>query len=126
MTEPIVTVDPAVLEGLEAWRSLPIKQQPQWTDADALERVTSELAKLPPLVFAGEVDQLTDRLARVARGDAFLLQGGDCAETFDVGHVTRCPHCDRTLTRETRSTSWADLPHADVLRAANAAHEARR
>ena len=49
-----------------------------------------------------------------------------CAETFDVGHVTRCPHCDRTLTRETRSTSWADLPHADVLRAANAAHEARR
>ncbi len=83
MTEPNVTVDPAVLEGLDAWRALPIKQQPQWADAAELDRVTAELSKLPPLVFAGEVDQLTDRLARVARGDAFLLQGGDCAETFD-------------------------------------------
>lgn len=72
-----------VLEGLDAWRSLPIKQQPEWPDRAVLDAVTSELAKLPPLVFAGEVDQLKDRLARVARGDAFLLQGGDCAETFD-------------------------------------------
>lgn len=83
MTESIMAVAPGVLEGLDAWRKLPIRQQPQWGDADELARVTSELSKLPPLVFAGEVDQLTNRLARVASGSAFLLQGGDCAETFD-------------------------------------------
>jgi hypothetical protein len=51
-----------------------------------------------------------------------------CAETFDVDvcGVSRCPHCDRSLTREPRSTAWRDLPHADSLRAANAAYEARR
>lgn len=83
MTEPNVTVAPGVLEGLDSWRELPIKQQPEWGNADSVARVTSELSKLPPLVFAGEVDQLTDRLAQVASGNAFLLQGGDCAETFD-------------------------------------------
>jgi 3-deoxy-7-phosphoheptulonate synthase len=83
VTESIVAVAPGVLEGLDAWRSLPIRQQPNWGNADDLARVTSELSKLPPLVFAGEVDQLTNRLARVASGSAFLLQGGDCAETFD-------------------------------------------
>ncbi len=83
MTENTVTATADVLKGLDAWKSLPIKQQPAWPDAAVLDAVTAELAKLPPLVFAGEVDQLKDRLARVARGDAFLLQGGDCAETFD-------------------------------------------
>ena len=83
MTEHTVAATADVLAGLDAWKSLPIKQQPQWPDTAALDKVTAELAKLPPLVFAGEVDQLKDRLARVARGDAFLLQGGDCAETFD-------------------------------------------
>ena len=72
-----------VLAGLDAWRSLPIKQQPSWDDLDEVRAVTAELSKLPPLVFAGEVDMLKTRLARAARGDAFLLQGGDCAETFD-------------------------------------------
>ena len=67
---------------LDAWRSLPIKQQPQWSDADAVAAVSAEIATLPPLVFAGEVDILRDRLARAASGNAFLLQGGDCAETF--------------------------------------------
>ena len=81
-SEQVVTPDPATIEGLDAWRSLPIKQQPQWGYSRALEQVTGELSTVPPLVFAGEVDMLRDRLARVARGDAFLLQGGDCAETF--------------------------------------------
>ncbi|GAA1987492.1 class II 3-deoxy-7-phosphoheptulonate synthase [Microbacterium pumilum] len=67
---------------LDHWRTLPIKQQPQWTDADAVAAVSAEIATLPPLVFAGEVDNLRDRLARAASGRAFLLQGGDCAETF--------------------------------------------
>jgi 3-deoxy-7-phosphoheptulonate synthase len=83
MSENQVQVEPGVLAGLDAWRKLPIKQQPDWGDSERLERVTDELSKLPPLVFAGEVDQLKNRLAAVARGDAFLLQGGDCAETFD-------------------------------------------
>ena len=83
MSENQVQVEPGVLAGLDAWRKLPIKQQPDWGDSERLQRVTDELSKLPPLVFAGEVDQLKNRLAAVARGDAFLLQGGDCAETFD-------------------------------------------
>ncbi|WP_406245657.1 class II 3-deoxy-7-phosphoheptulonate synthase [Microbacterium sp. M] len=67
---------------LDAWRALPIKQQPQWPDADRVAEVSGQIAGLPPLVFAGEVDNLRDRLARAASGQAFLLQGGDCAETF--------------------------------------------
>ncbi|MEZ3160895.1 class II 3-deoxy-7-phosphoheptulonate synthase [Microbacterium sp. BWT-B31] len=70
------------LDALDHWRTLPIKQQPNWPDADAVAAASAELATLPPLVFAGEVDQLRDKLARAASGRAFLLQGGDCAETF--------------------------------------------
>ena len=70
------------LPDLDHWRSLPIKQQPKWYDQDAVDAASAELATLPPLVFAGEVDNLRDRLARAAAGQAFLLQGGDCAETF--------------------------------------------
>lgn len=81
-TEPVISADPAVLAGLDHWRTLPIKQQPAWPDAAAVAAASAELATMPPLVFAGEVDQLRERLARAARGDAFLLQGGDCAETF--------------------------------------------
>ena len=80
--ETVVHADPAVVAGLDHWRTLAIKQQPQWSDTTAVAAASAELATLPPLVFAGEVDMLRDRLARAARGDAFLLQGGDCAETF--------------------------------------------
>ena len=65
-----------------SWRSLPALQQPDWPDADELERVEAALASLPPLVFAGEARALTLQLARVAAGEAFLLQAGDCAESF--------------------------------------------
>lgn len=81
-TEPVIAADPDIVAGLDHWRTLPIKQQPQWPDAAAAEAASAELGTLPPLVFAGEVDNLRDRLARAARGEAFLLQGGDCAETF--------------------------------------------
>jgi len=97
VTEPIVSVAPGVLEGLDAWRDLPISQQPTWGSAEELARVTSELSKLPPLVFAGEVDQLTDRLARVASGKAFLLQGGDCAETFDSATADKIRNRVKTI-----------------------------
>jgi 3-deoxy-7-phosphoheptulonate synthase len=66
----------------ESWRRLHAAQQPDWPDPDDLARVTMELSAQPPLVFAGEARHLRDQLASVARGDAFLLQGGDCAETF--------------------------------------------
>ncbi|MWV49672.1 3-deoxy-7-phosphoheptulonate synthase class II [Rathayibacter sp. VKM Ac-2803] len=71
-----------MVAGLDYWRELEIKQQPQWPDADAVSAASAEVAGLPPLVFAGEVDQLRERLGNAARGEAFLLQGGDCAETF--------------------------------------------
>ncbi|WP_439901983.1 class II 3-deoxy-7-phosphoheptulonate synthase [Microbacterium azadirachtae] len=67
---------------LDSWRALPIKQQPQWPDAERVAEVSAQIEALPPLVFAGEVDNLRERLARAASGKAFLLQGGDCAETF--------------------------------------------
>nr|WP_204050159.1 MULTISPECIES: 3-deoxy-7-phosphoheptulonate synthase class II [Microbispora] len=67
---------------LDTWRDLPAAQQPDWPDRGELDKVVAELASLPPLVFAGECDQLKDSMAAVARGEAFVLQGGDCAETF--------------------------------------------
>jgi 3-deoxy-7-phosphoheptulonate synthase len=68
---------------LDTWRELPAGQQPDWPDPERVGTVVAELAKQPPLVFAGECDQLKERLAAVARGEAFVLQGGDCAETFE-------------------------------------------
>ena len=67
---------------LPAWSGPPPAQQPDWPDPARLELVLAELAGLPPLVFAGECEQLLSRLAAVTRGEAFVLQGGDCAETF--------------------------------------------
>jgi 3-deoxy-7-phosphoheptulonate synthase len=69
---------------LDTWRALPALQQPDYPDVAALAVAVAELQSVPPLVFAGECDQLKTRLAAVARGEAFLLQGGDCAESFDV------------------------------------------
>ncbi|NLV56440.1 MAG: 3-deoxy-7-phosphoheptulonate synthase class II, partial [Acidimicrobiales bacterium] len=66
----------------QAWTTRPAEQQPNWPDPGALERVTKELASLPPLVFAGETRDLTEALGRVAESRAFLLQAGDCAESF--------------------------------------------
>jgi 3-deoxy-7-phosphoheptulonate synthase len=65
------------------WRDLPAEQQPDWPDALALAAVLARLEALPPLVFAGEVRDLTEHLGQVSRGEAFLLQAGDCAESFD-------------------------------------------
>ncbi|MEQ6897341.1 3-deoxy-7-phosphoheptulonate synthase class II [Microbacterium sp. KR10-403] len=70
------------LDALDHWRTLPIKQQPLWDDPDAVAAASTEISAMPPLVFAGEVDNLREKLARAAAGQAFLLQGGDCAETF--------------------------------------------
>lgn len=65
-----------------SWRDRPIQQQPTYPDADHLKRVTQKLRELPPLVFAGEVRSLKKQFADITEGKAFLLQGGDCAESF--------------------------------------------
>ncbi|MFB8247239.1 class II 3-deoxy-7-phosphoheptulonate synthase [Streptomyces sp. NPDC055952] len=67
----------------DAWRALPAAQQPDWPDPSELRAALSSLSAAPPLVFARECDALLDRLGEVALGQAFLLQGGDCAETLD-------------------------------------------
>lgn len=66
------------------WPDLPAAQQPPWPDQEALAQAVGRLRRMPPLVFAGECDQLTDRLAAASRGEAFVLTGGDCAETFEA------------------------------------------
>jgi 3-deoxy-7-phosphoheptulonate synthase len=65
-----------------SWREFPIKQQPTYEDLDTLKSVEAELASYPPLIFAEEARALKAQLANVANGEAFLLQGGDCAESF--------------------------------------------
>ena len=64
------------------WRNKPRVQMPDYTDEAALSAVEAQLSKYPPLVFAGEARRLKNELAKASRGEAFLLQGGDCAESF--------------------------------------------
>ncbi len=66
----------------DSWRGLPIRQVPDYRNLEALQVVEDRLSQFPPLVFAGEARKLKRKLARVAEGKGFLLQGGDCAESF--------------------------------------------
>ncbi|MDD9980711.1 MAG: 3-deoxy-7-phosphoheptulonate synthase class II [Gammaproteobacteria bacterium] len=70
----------------DAWRAYPARQMPEYPDPERLLAVESQLATYPPLVFAGEVRELRESLAAAAAGDAFVLQGGDCAESFAEFH----------------------------------------
>jgi 3-deoxy-7-phosphoheptulonate synthase len=76
-------VSTSQVPSLEALHALSPHQQPTYADADQVADVIRRLRKLPPLVFAGECDELRTKMAAVAAGEAFLLQGGDCAETFE-------------------------------------------
>ena len=67
-----------------SWNDCPAGQQPEWPELDALDEALHELGTRPPLVFAGEARRLTDQLARVANGQAIVLQAGDCAESFEL------------------------------------------
>ena len=66
-----------------SWKNLQAAQQATYPDSVELDRVVADLSRLPPLVTSWEVDALKDEIAKAQRGEAFVLQGGDCAETFD-------------------------------------------
>ena len=67
---------------IDSWRNFPVKHQPTYGDTNVLKNTEERLKSLPPLVFAGEARTLKEKLASVSEGKAFLLQGGDCAESF--------------------------------------------
>ncbi|TGO04833.1 class II 3-deoxy-7-phosphoheptulonate synthase [Serinibacter arcticus] len=90
-------VPPELDTDLDSWRALAAEQQPTWPDRDALEAVKSQLAVSPPLVFAGEADNMREKLARAQRGEAFLLQGGDCAESFAEADADRIRNKIKTI-----------------------------
>lgn len=89
--------DGSGLEELSGWRAYPRVQQPTWPDEQELATVFDELRAAPPLVFAGEVDVLRSRIAAAASGEAFLLAGGDCAETFADATADRISAKIRTI-----------------------------
>lgn len=76
-----------------SWRNYTALQQPNWPDKEKLEEVLGDISRLPPLVFAGEIRDLKNLLAKASRGEAFLLQGGDCSEEF--------ARCTAPVIRET-------------------------
>jgi len=78
--------DMAAIWAPDSWKTAEARQLPTYPDAQALDAATAQLASYPPLVFAGEARNLTAELAQVAEGKAFLLQGGDCAESFAEFH----------------------------------------
>jgi 3-deoxy-7-phosphoheptulonate synthase len=113
------TADEALAAGLDIWRDLPAAQQPDWPDRAALDAATSELATYPPLVFAGECDDLKAQLAAAARGEAFLLQGGDCAETFVDATADRIRNKVKTILQMAVVLTYgASLPVVKVGRMA--------
>jgi 3-deoxy-7-phosphoheptulonate synthase len=108
-----------VTSQLEAWRDRPAAQQPRWPDAQALDRTVAELSAMPPLVVAHEVRTVRHRLAAVARGEAFLLQGGHCAETFAGSTANQVRDLLRTLLQMSLVLTYgASLPVVKVGRLA--------
>ncbi|HEU4423525.1 MAG TPA: 3-deoxy-7-phosphoheptulonate synthase class II [Pilimelia sp.] len=105
--------------GLDRWRTLPRAQTPPWPDLDAVSDVTTVLDTVPSIVAPYEVDQLRDRLALVCEGKAFVLQGGDCAETFadnTEGHLLA--NARTLLQMAVVLTYGASLPVIKVSRVA--------
>ena len=103
----------------DSWRALPAAQQPDWPDAAAVDAVTAELKAMPPLVFAGEARQLRRALAEVAAGRGFLLQSGDCAESFrDLTAPRIRDNLKIMLQMATVLTYGAALPVVKLARAA--------
>ncbi len=85
------------IDAFASWRSLPAEHQPRWPDETELNAVVDYLRTLPPLVFAGETDQLSEAMADASRGRAFVLMGGDCAESFAESTAERIRAKIRTI-----------------------------
>ena len=103
----------------ESWRNYEARQLPDYPDAAALEAATAELSHYPPLVFAGEARDLTADLAKVAAGKAFLLQGGDCAESFAEFHPNNIRDTFRVILQMAVVLTYASkLPIVKVGRMA--------
>lgn len=81
----------------DSWRAMPIRQVPDYPDQAALKAMEAKVARFPPLVFAGEADRLKAQLARAGNGSAFILQGGDCAESFSEFHANTIRDTFRVL-----------------------------
>jgi 3-deoxy-7-phosphoheptulonate synthase len=105
--------------GLDNWRSLPRAQTPPWPDPDVVDQVCALLHTVPSIVAPYEVERLRERLAEVCEGRAFLLQGGDCAETFADNTETHLLANSRTLLQMAVVLTYgASLPVVKVARVA--------
>ena len=103
----------------QSWRGCPIAQAPDYPDPAALAAVEAELRTLPPLIFAGEARTLKAQLARAAAGDAFLLQAGDCAESFAEFHANAVRDTVKVLLQMAVVLSYAAaVPVVKVARMA--------
>ncbi|WP_313670890.1 class II 3-deoxy-7-phosphoheptulonate synthase [Sandarakinorhabdus sp.] len=103
----------------DSWRACEARQLPTYPDAAALHAVEAELRSYPPLVFAGEARDLTTRLADAAAGNAFLLQGGDCAESFAEFHPNTIRDTFRVLLQMAVTLTFASkMPIVKVGRMA--------
>lgn len=91
----------------DSWRKLPAKHLPEYPDPKALEEVEEQLRSFPPLVFAGEARDLRSQLGEVAQGRAFLLQGGDCAESFAEFHPDNIRDTFRVLLQMAVALTFA-------------------
>jgi len=111
---PVRSSTIGVLDGAEAWQRLPRRHQPAWPDAEALLAATGWLARQPPLVAAAECDRLRAALAAAARGQAFLVQGGACAERFSDASLARVG-ATTSLLRQLALVLWYALDVPTVL-----------
>src|SRR6056300_609250 len=89
-----------------SWRNYPVKHIPEYPDKKELDNVLDKIGSFPPLVFAGETRHLKSQLADVVDGKAFLLQGGDCAESFAEFHPDNIRDTFNLLSFLTSCKTW--------------------
>ncbi|MGH8876467.1 MAG: class II 3-deoxy-7-phosphoheptulonate synthase [Stackebrandtia sp.] len=117
--EPAAAADTAARLGLDHWRDLPRDQMPPWENYDEVTDVCGVLSSVPPIVAPYEVDALREQLAQVCAGKAFLLQGGDCAETFTDNTETHLLGVARTILQMAVVLTYgASMPVVKVGRVA--------
>jgi 3-deoxy-7-phosphoheptulonate synthase len=119
LSRPVTEPSEIEAYGLDRWRELPRAQTPPWPDQAVADEVCAALQSVPPIVAPYEVDMLRDKLAQVCEGEAFLLQGGDCAETFADNTDAHLLANSRTLLQMAVVLTYgASLPVVKVSRVA--------